>query len=359
MDLFDDLPEPTQTSAPVSAALTAQPQNTKEEEEEEEKGLKRKREDAEHHSDRTAREEECGEIKKVCLPRLRGFVAARRGEREEMQDAHVMLPDMSSCLPTLPGHVSRVSYFAVFDGHGGARASQFAAEHLHHTLAKKFPTGDPENMDKLIKKCLLDTFRQTDEEFLKKASSQKPAWKDGSTATCVLVVDDMVYVANLGDSRAVLCRMEAAAADGQRKPVTLALSKEHNPTIYEERMRIQRAGGTVRDGRVLGVLEVSRSIGDGQYKRCGVISTPDLRRCQLTANDRFIILACDGLFKVFSADEAVKFVLSVLQGGSVEQHPELTEEELKLEAACQQLAGEAVRRGCADNVTVILVSIGY
>lgn len=94
-----------------------------------------------------------------------------------------------------------------------------------------------------------------------------------------------------------------------------------------------------RDGRVLGVLEVSRSIGDGQYKRCGVISTPDLRRCQLSPNDRqenrrhnkqqnvfrdglrfysvallrFIILACDGLFKVFSADEAVKFVLTLLQ----------------------------------------------
>lgn len=88
--------------------------------------------------------------------------------------------------------------------------------------------------------------------------------------------------------------------------MTLALSEEHNPTIYEERMRIQKAGGTVRystltscpvlhlltlprssrDGRVLGVLEVSRSIGDGQYKRCGVISTPDLRRCRLTANDR-------------------------------------------------------------------------
>lgn len=42
-----------------------------------------------------------------------------------------------------------------------------------------------------------------------------------------------------------MCRMEAAA-DGQRRSVTLALSKEHNPTIYEERMRIQRAGGTVR-----------------------------------------------------------------------------------------------------------------
>lgn len=41
-----------------------------------------------------------------------------------------------------------------------------------------------------------------------------------------------------------------------------------------------------RDGRVLGVLEVSRSIGDGQYKRCGVISVPDIKRCQLTHNDR-------------------------------------------------------------------------
>lgn len=130
---------------------------------------------------------------------------------------------------------------------------------------------------------------------------------------------------------------ESEAAGGKRKSVTLALSKEHNPTIYEERMRIQKAGGTVRypefytllakstteisaltcresrvdesprgfltsrpshlvfvfcilvilrDGRVLGVLEVSRSIGDGQYKRCGVISTPDLRRCQLTTNDK-------------------------------------------------------------------------
>ncbi|KAM9358602.1 integrin-linked kinase-associated serine/threonine phosphatase 2C [Symphorus nematophorus] len=362
MDLFGDLPEPTHTSAPVSAAR--RPSTKEEEEEEDEKRLKRKHEDEERDADKKEEEEEeRGEIKKVCkegLPILRGYAAARRGERDEMQDAHVLLPDMSSCLSSLPGQVSRVSYFAVFDGHGGARASRFAAENLHHNLAKKFPSGETENLDRLIKKCLLDTFRQTDEDFLKKASSQKPAWKDGSTATCVLVVDDMVYVASLGDSRAVLCRMEASgAAGGQRRAVTLSLSKEHNPTIYEERMRIQRAGGTVRDGRVLGVLEVSRSIGDGQYKRCGVISTPDLRRFQLTANDRFIILACDGLFKVFAADEAVKFVLGVLQdGGVVEQKSGLTDEELKFEAACQQLASEAVRRGCADNVTVILLSIG-
>ncbi|TWW77745.1 Integrin-linked kinase-associated serine/threonine phosphatase 2C [Takifugu flavidus] len=381
MDLFGDLPEPTQSPTPVS---TTSLQITKEKESET-KTLKRKR-DAEEEEERSQT--------KVCkegLPVLKGYVAARRGGamrcrmltcccltwalvwllsrtmcKSRMADGRTdVQPELVSTLLTFPVlYRCRVSYFAVFDGHGGARASQFAAENLHQILAKKFPVRETENVDGLIRKCLLDTFRQTDEDFLKKASSQKPAWKDGSTVTCLLAVDDVVYVANLGDSRAVLCRMESSGAGGGQKPVTLALSKEHNPTIYEERMRIQKAGGTVRDGRVLGVLEVSRSIGDGQYKRCGVISTPDLRRCRLTANDRFIILACDGLFKVFSADEAVKFVLSVLQEATVVQRTglveaELTEEELRYDAACQQLASEAVRRGCADNVTVILVSLGY
>ncbi|XP_028294610.1 integrin-linked kinase-associated serine/threonine phosphatase 2C isoform X4 [Gouania willdenowi] len=288
-----------------------------------------------------------------------------------MQDAHVLLPDFKSFLKAPPNHISRVSYFAVFDGHGGARASRFAAENLHIALSKKFPSVDtpPENMERLIRKSLMDAFRQTDEEFLRKASSlsvyrstsadlstdlrlcRKPTWKDGSTATCVLIVDDVVYVANLGDSRALLCRRETMG-EGQQRMVTFSLSKEHNPTIYEERMRIQRAGGTVRDGRVLGVLEVSRSIGDGQYKRCGVISVPDIRRCRLSTNDRFVLLACDGLFKVFTADEAVDFVVCTLKQEQTEGA------ELGYEAACQQLASEAVRRGSADNVTVVLVPIG-
>ncbi|XP_017537002.1 integrin-linked kinase-associated serine/threonine phosphatase 2C [Pygocentrus nattereri] len=340
MDLFGDLPAPTNTGAEVKNEAPQQ---------EEDRGEKRKWDGG---LENKQVDEKNKAEKKVCkgLVKLKGFVAARRGEREEMQDAHVLLPDLSVSVQTLPEHV--LAYFAVFDGHGGARASQFAAENLHETLISKFPKGEVENLDKLVKKCLLDSFRQTDEDFLKKASSQKPAWKDGSTATCLLAVDDVLYVANLGDSRAVLCRMERMDS-GEENCVTLALSKEHNPTIYEERMRIQRAGGTVRDGRVLGVLEVSRSIGDGQYKRCGVISTPDVRRCQLSPKDRFVILACDGLFKVFSADEAVKFVHKILQDGSVEG------KEGCYEAACQRLASEAVRRGCADNVTVILISITF
>lgn len=39
---------------------------------------------------------------------------------------------------------TRVSYFAVFDGHGGIRASKFAAQNLHQNLIRKFPKGEIE-----------------------------------------------------------------------------------------------------------------------------------------------------------------------------------------------------------------------
>nr|XP_060624074.1 integrin-linked kinase-associated serine/threonine phosphatase 2C isoform X1 [Anolis sagrei ordinatus] len=284
---------------------------------------------------------------------LKGYVAERKGEREEMQDAHVILNDITEECSPLPSQITRVSYFAVFDGHGGVRASNYAAQNLHQNLIRKFPKGDVPSVEKAIRRCLLDTFKHTDEEFLKQASSQKPAWKDGSTATCVLVIDNTLYIANLGDSRAILCRYN----EENQKHTALSLSKEHNPTQYDERMRIQKAGGNVREGRVLGVLEVSRSIGDGQYKRFGVISVPDVKRCQLTHNDRFILLACDGLFKVFSPEEAVNFIMSSLEDKTVPTRDAKSAVDARYEAACNRLANKAVQRGSADNVTVVVVRI--
>ncbi|XP_051847699.1 integrin-linked kinase-associated serine/threonine phosphatase 2C isoform X1 [Antechinus flavipes] len=297
--------------------------------------------------------------KKVCkgssvIFGLKGYVAERKGEREEMQDAHVILNDITEECKPLSSLISRVSYFAVFDGHGGVRASKFAAQNLHQNLIRKFPKGEVISVEKTVKRCLLDTFKHTDEEFLKQASSQKPAWKDGSTATCVLAVDNVLYIANLGDSRAILCRYN----EESHRHAALSLSKEHNPTQYEERMRIQKAGGNVRDGRVLGVLEVSRSIGDGQYKRCGVTSVPDIKRCQLTQNDRFIMLACDGLFKVFTPEEAVTFILSCLEDEKIQTREGKSALDARYEAACNRLATKAVQRGSADNVTVMVVRIG-
>uniref|UniRef100_A0A0K0DCW5 PPM-type phosphatase domain-containing protein n=1 Tax=Angiostrongylus cantonensis TaxID=6313 RepID=A0A0K0DCW5_ANGCA len=64
----------------------------------------------------------------------------------------------------------------------------------------------------------------------------------------------------------------------------IELTVDHNPTMYEERMRIQKAGGTVKDGRVNGIIEVSRSIGDGQFKAHGVTCIPDMKKLTITPN---------------------------------------------------------------------------
>ena len=73
---------------------------------------------------------------------------------------------------------------------------------------------------------------------------------------------------------------------------------------------------TNRDGRVLGILEVSRSIGDGQYKRMGVCNTPDVKRCKITCNDKFVIVACDGLWKVYTNQQAVDFICEFVKVSS-------------------------------------------
>uniref|UniRef100_A0A8C8YPR7 Integrin-linked kinase-associated serine/threonine phosphatase 2C n=1 Tax=Prolemur simus TaxID=1328070 RepID=A0A8C8YPR7_PROSS len=333
--LFDDLPPASSgDSGSLATSISQMVKN-------EGKGAKRKTSEEEKNGSEELVEKKVCKASSVIFG-LKGYVAERKGEREEMQDAHVILNDITEeCRPP-SSLITRVSYFAVFDGHGGIRASKFAAQNLHQNLIRKFPKGDVISVEKTVKRCLLDTFKHTDEEFLKQASSQKPAWKDGSTATCVLAVDNILYIANLGDSRAILCRYN----EESQKHAALSLSKEHNPTQYEERMRIQKAGGNVRDGRVLGVLEVSRSIGDGQYKRCGVTSVPDIRRYVHT-HGFILFLTCSDLYRIFAGRKITCF------------HSCKPAVDARYEAACNRLANKAVQRGSADNVTVMVVRIGH
>jgi integrin-linked kinase-associated serine/threonine phosphatase 2C len=117
----------------------------------------------------------------------------------------------------------------------------------------------------------------------------KPAWKDGSTASVILILNKTVYSANIGDSKAIICRTKENSQTSSLNQI-IELTKEHSASIYEERQRIQKCGGQVRDGRVLGVLEISRSIGDGPFKAYGVTCLPDMRKCQLNPFYKYSIL---------------------------------------------------------------------
>lgn len=212
--------------------------------------------------------------------------------------------------------------------------------------------GDITAVEKDIRKVFIDAFKKTDDDFLKLATKSKPVWKDGTTAILVLLINETMYIANIGDSQAVLCRYK----EETKSCVAVPLSVAHSPSLYEERMRIQKHGGHVKDGRVMGVLEVSRSIGDGQFKKLGVTCTPDVKKCVLNDNDRFVIIACDGLWKCFEPDGAIKFANNILQDEDGKS-TDISKERSRYDIVSNKLANEAVLRFSGDNVTVLILAI--
>ncbi|CAH8473848.1 unnamed protein product [Heterobilharzia americana] len=302
MSLFDDLPEPSVESGELQKA------------------------------EQSAEDVNRKESMSIELIPVLSSVIARKGERPEMQDSHVLVDNLAQLMCRgVSSEITRVSYFAVFDGHGGARASNFACKRLHQHVAARFPRGGTQQVEKDIKRVLYDSYKKTDEEFLREACQQRPHWRDGSTAATVLLVNNTLYIANLGDSKVVLARFVDSSSlsdpDSSNdntnnnggniaakvpKLSAICLTKDHNPMDYEERQRIQATGASVQNGRVNNVLEVSRSFGDYQFKKQGVTCIPDVRKCQLTANDQFLLIACDGLWKSFPPNEAVSLTHQLL-----------------------------------------------
>lgn len=128
----------------------------------------------------------------------------------------------------------------------------------------------------------------------------------GCTACVVLVTKTEIYCANAGDSRAVLSK-KLRAKD---------LSVDHKPDTPSERRRIERANGFVEESRVNGMLALSRSLGDFEYKNNPILKPqdqiisayPDVTVEKLTNDTDFIVVACDGIWDCLPSQEVVNFV---------------------------------------------------
>ncbi|CAN8292723.1 unnamed protein product [Cochlearia groenlandica] len=270
-------------------------------------------------------------------------VAEDRGCRHTMEDVWVVLPEASL---DFPGKL-RCAHFAIYDGHGGRLAADFAKKHLHRNVLS---SGLPrELLDvKVAKKAILEGFKKTDELLLEESVSG--GWQDGATAVCVWILDQKVFVANIGDAKAVLARSSTANELGNHTEASnplkaIVLTREHKAIYPQERSRIQKAGGVVSsNGRLQGRLEVSRAFGDRNFKKFGVIATPDIHAFELTERENFMILGCDGLWEVFGTSDAVGFVQKLLQEG------------LPVSTISRRLVKEAVKeRHCKDNCTAIII----
>ncbi|KAJ7531731.1 hypothetical protein O6H91_14G056400 [Diphasiastrum complanatum] len=243
-----------------------------------------------------------------------------RGKRASMEDFY------ETRISKVDGQI--VGLFGVFDGHGGARVADFVKQNLFENLLKH-----PHFIDD-TRRALVDVYRQTDSDYLKSAENHRHR-DAGSTASTAVLVGDRLLVANLGDSRTILCRGGEA----------IALSVDHKPNRLDERQRIEEAGGVVMwagTWRVGGVLAVSRAFGDRLLKKY-ISAVPEIQEEIVGEDVEFLILASDGLWDVVSNQDAVAFAKSFLDP----------------EEAARRLSEEAFSKGSADNITTIVVRFHY
>ncbi|KAK6237085.1 hypothetical protein QUC31_020879 [Theobroma cacao] len=273
--------------------------------------------------------------------------ASSPGKRSSMEDFY------ETRIDGVDGEI--VGLFGVFDGHGGARAAEYVKQNLFSNLIRhpKFISDTKSAIGYSLYNCVIqlcfflvgcsfisltcvlnfqppaDAYNHTDSEFLKSENNQN---RDaGSTASTAILVGDRLLVANVGDSRAVICRGGNA----------IAVSRDHKPDQTDERQRIEDAGGFVMwagTWRVGGVLAVSRAFGDRLLKQY-VVADPEIQEEKIDSSLEFLILASDGLWDVVSNEEAVAMIKPI-------QDPE---------QAAKRLMQEAYQRGSADNITCVVV----
>ncbi len=181
-------------------------------------------------------------------------------------------------------------------------------------------------------------YHKIDASMLAQATAEK--WKDGSTGVFTIVHNRRLYISNVGDSEAVLGRRKA---DGSGFEAVL-LTHKHLPTTPSEKARIEALGCFVFKGRVFGTLAVSRALGDYGLKNPDYVSAdPTISTLTLSSDDRFMLVACDGLWDKVTYAEAVDIVALQRRRGMAPQE------------ICDFLVQEALKRNSLDNITVLLV----
>ncbi|KAJ6839000.1 putative protein phosphatase 2C 60 [Iris pallida] len=274
------------------------------------------------------------------------------------------------------------TFVGVYDGHGGPETSRYVNDHLFHHL-KRFATEQGAMSADVIRKA----FQATEEGFFSLVEKQWPLNPQiaavGSCCLVSVICGGTLYVANLGDSRAVLGRLVKATGD----VLAVQLSAEHNASIESVRQELKAMHPedphivVLKHNvwRVKGLIQISRSIGDvylkkseynreplyskfrlrEPFKRSILSSEPAISVHPLQPHDQFIIFASDGLWEHLSNQEAVDIVRKNPHNGSARRlvKAALLEAAKKREMRYSDLKKieRGVRRHFHDDITVIVV----
>ena len=262
------------------------------------------------------------------------------------------------------------SYFSIFDGHGGALCADFLKDNLHKMILEN--PNFPENPALAIEQGCA----QAEHDFCKFALKQTNIEKSGSCGIILLIIDDRVYLGNVGDSRAIV------SENGGK--VTSNLTNDHKPEEPHEKERIEKNGGKVMKNNYLdtykflmpmlnnrlnelpfrvypGGLSVSRSFGDISAKDTQLggnanvlIAKPDVFVYVIEKKTDFIFVGCDGIFDKWGTKEIIDSIWSYL--GKVKDRV-ANEERIKLcEGVVNNVIMMSLKKMSYDNLTGIFLN---
>ena len=283
----------------------------------------------------------------------------------------------------------KISYFAIFDGHGGEECSEFLKENFDKYLIenKNFPYD--------IKLSMIETFQKIEEDFFKlkcKEDSFEDSDKSGSCALVTLIYDNKIYIANIGDSRAIM------SVNGGTKVKQLTI--DHKPDNIKEFERAIKTGSKIylddnddpfRDESTLEFIKdktelekmkeikdnntddekifrvypsdlaVMRTIGDikAKKKEFGgvpgtIINIPDIFVFEINCNNDFIVMGCDGIFDDLSNEEIVNAAWLAFKNRGKEKNYDI--HELSMEA-CDLIIKYGLEKQTTDNLSCIVIGL--
>ncbi|KAH1060327.1 hypothetical protein GLYMA_02G144500v4 [Glycine max] len=371
--------------------------------------------------------------------------AMLQGRRNSQEDRALCVLDVRIPFPG-PNGIKEVAVgiVAVFDGHNGAEASEMASKLLveyfvlhtyflldaafsvisktstetllhkrdrdhvnllhrwkeilglewHELHFERFQNTFSPNFDdsfhlEILKEALLRAVHDIDAKFSEEASRNN--LHSGSTATVVLVADDKILVANIGDSKAILCsenfqspreakdlllklyrqkehdgsvsvwdreKYRLVSSHGLTHFAVKELTSDHHPDRDDERIRVETAGGQVQNWggvpRINGQLAITRAIGDVLFKSYGVISAPEVTDWQpLTANDSFLVVASDGVFEKMSVQDVCDLLWEVHRFSNMRS--ECTP--ASSYSLADLIVNTAFKKGSMDNVAAVVIPL--
>lgn len=237
-------------------------------------------------------------------------------------------------VPWGPG--SRYNLFAALDGHGrhGHQCALFIAQRVVSYLSRSLlALSTKQAIVNSLHKAIVLAERKLE------LVSDVDYNLSGSTGVFVIVYGTTLFCANVGDSRAILGRSEVRKRPGvvterreslaksritceHRRYSVVQISFDHKPRRPDEKERLLSCGARVDawesieddderiwlpDSRTPG-LAVSRTFGDLILKPYGVIVTPEIYSLELCEQDRFVVMASDGVFEFMSNEDVAEIV---------------------------------------------------